>query len=295
VEIRLVLDETGYAAPTPVTDGRHVAAIFATGELVCVNTNGGRVWAKQLGVPENHYGHASSLALHAGLLFVQLDDKAAPKLLAFDFATGRPAWQVKRSAISWSSPIVVDNNGRAELILTNCKDVSGYDPKSGALFWRVECLAGEVASSAAYADGVVFVASEGATAAAIDISRHDAAPKILWKWDKSLPDAASPLASGEFLILPTAFGVVTCLEAKSGKVCWEHEFDKGFNSSPILSNGRVHLADASGTVQIFKMSRTFEPLGKADIGEEVFATPAFVGSRIFIRGMTHLFCIAEKE
>jgi len=290
-----VLDETGFAAPTATTNGRYVAALFATGELVCVNMKGERIWAKHLGIPKNHYGHASSLISHRNRLFVQYDQTDNSQLLAFDLASGHPAWRVKRSVISWSSPILIDNKGRMELILTNSKAVDSYDPKSGKLLWHVECLGGEVAPSAAYADGVVCVANESAAASAIDIRDHGSGPKILWQWDETLPDAASPLANEDFLILPTGFGVVSCLDAKTGKVFWEHEFDVGFYSSPILVNDRVYIIDLNGRMQIFKMDDEFELLGASSIGEDAYATPAFVGDRIYIRGLTHLFCIEERK
>ncbi len=288
-----VLDETGFAAPTATTNGRYVAAIFGTGELVCVNMKGQRVWARHLGIPKNHYGHASSLMTHRNMLYVQYDQTEDSRLLAFDLASGNPAWQVKRGDIAWSSPILIDNKGRMELILTNSKSVDSYDPKSGELRWHVDCLAGEVAPSAAYADGVVFVAGEGATASAIDVGSHGSRPKILWQWDETLPDAASPLANEDYLILPTGFGVITCLDGKTGKVFWEHEFDDGFYSSPILVNDRVYIIDLSGTVQVFRMDDKFELLGASKIGEDAYATPAFVGDRIYIRGVTHLFCIGQ--
>jgi len=290
-----VLDETGFAAPTATTNGRYVAAIFATGELVCVNMKGERVWAKHLGIPKNPYGHASSLIGHRNLLIVQYDQTENSQLLAFDLASGNPAWQVKRGDISWSSPILVDNKGRMELIVTNSKAVDSYDPETGKLLWHVECLGGDVAPSAAYADGVVFVANENATATAIDVGNHGSEPKILWQWDETLPDAASPLATEEYLILPTGFGVVSCLDVKTGKVFWEHEFDEGFYSSPILVNDRVYIIDLSGAMQIFKMDDEFELLGVSEIGEAAYATPAFVDGRIYIRGITHLFCIQEQK
>ena len=290
-----VLDETGFAAPTPATNGRYVAAIFGTGELVCVNMKGQRIWARHLGIPENHYGHASSLLSYGDMVFVQYDQTDNSQLLAFDLASGHPAWQVPRGDIAWSSPIFIDNKGRMELILTNCKAVDSYDPKSGKLLWHVDCLDGEVAPSAAYADGVVFVASEGATASAIDVGEHDSEPKVLWQWDETLPDAASPLANGDYLILPTGFGVVTCLDGKTGKMLWEHEFDVGFYSSPILVNDRVYIIDLSGTMQTFRMDDKFELLGASTIGEAAYATPAFVDGRIYIRGLTHLFCIGEQK
>jgi outer membrane protein assembly factor BamB len=290
-----VMETSGLAAPTAITNGRHVAAIFATGDLVCVNMEGKRIWAKNLGVPDNHYGHASSLISHENLLFVQYDQMDNSKLLAFDLSSGNPTWQVKRGVISWSSPILIDNNGRMELILTNSKAVDSYDPKTGKLLWHVECLGGEVAPSAAYADGVVYVANEYATASAIDVRNRGSEPKILWQWDEALPDAASPLANEDFLILPTGFGVVSCLDVKTGKVLWEQEFDDGFYSSPILVNDRVYIIDLRGRMQAFKMDDEFERLGASTIGEDAYATPAFVGDRIYIRGVTHLFCIEEQK
>jgi outer membrane protein assembly factor BamB len=290
-----VLAETGFAAPTATTDGRYVAAIFATGELVCVNMEGARIWARHLGIPQNSYGHASSLISHKDLLFVQYDQKDNSKLLALDLATGEHVWHVKRGVISWSSPILVDNKGRLELILTNCKAVDSYEPKTGKLLWHVECLGGEVAPSAAYADGIVFVASEHSTASAIDVGNHRSEPKILWQWDETLPDAASLLAADDYLIVPTGFGVVSCLDAKTGDRFWEHEFDIGFYSSPILVNDRVYIIDLAGTMQVFRMDDEFELLGTAEIGEDAYATPAFVGDRVYLRGLTHLFCVEAPK
>ena len=47
-------DDTGYAAPTVATDGSYVYAIFATGDIVCTDMNGTRIWAKNMGIPDNH-------------------------------------------------------------------------------------------------------------------------------------------------------------------------------------------------------------------------------------------------
>jgi outer membrane protein assembly factor BamB len=229
------------------------------------------------------------------MLFVQYDQEDNSQLLTFDLASGNPAWHVKRSVISWSSPILIDNKGRMELILTNSKAVDSYDPKSGKLLWHVECLDGEVAPSATYADGIVCVANEGATTSAIDVGNHASGPKILWQWDEALPDAASPLANDDFLILPTGFGVVSCLDVKTGKVLWEQEFDDGFYSSPILVNDRVYIIDLKGRMQIFRMDGEFEMLGVSGIEEDAYATPAFVGDRIYIKGLMHLFCIEEQK
>ena len=290
------MEETcGLAAPTPTTNGHYIAAIFATGDLVCLNMEGKRIWAINLGIPKNQYGHASSLISHNNLLLVQYDQTSDSKLMAFDMASGKKVWQVKRGVISWSSPILVNNNGRMELILTNCEAIDSHDPESGKLLWNTKYLSGEVAPSAAYADGIVFVANEYAVASAIEVGNHGSGPKILWQWEDTLPNVSSPLASKDYLILPTGFGVITCLDAKTGKIFWEHEFDKGFYSSPILVNKCVYVIDLSGVIHVFRMNDKFELLETSEIGEKAYATPAFVGEKIYIRGMANLFCIGEQK
>ncbi|UCF38822.1 MAG: PQQ-binding-like beta-propeller repeat protein [Acidobacteriota bacterium] len=290
-----VLDMTGLAAPTATTNGRVVAAIFATGDLVGLSMEGKRIWARNLGIPSNPYGHASSLMSHGNLLFVQYDQEENSKLLAYDIASGDLAWQVERDVISWSSPLLIENNGRTELILSNCSSVDSYDPKTGKLLWHSNCLSGEVAPSAAYADGIVFVANEYSTTSAIDVGGHDSAPAILWQWEEVLPNAASPVANEDYLFLPSPYGIVTNLDAKSGTVIWEHEFDRGFYSSPILVNDRVYIIDLSGTMQVFKAADEFVLLATSELGEQTYATPAFVVDRIYIRGLSHLFCIGAKN
>jgi outer membrane protein assembly factor BamB len=217
-ELPNVMETSGLAAPTATTNGRYVAAIFATGDLICLNMEGKRIWAKNLGVPLNQYGHASSLISHKNLLFVQYDQDEDSKLLAFDMASGNIVWQAKRGVISWSSPILVDNNGRMELILTNCEAIDSYDPATGKLLWNVKGLSGEVAPSAAYADGVMYVAVDYAAASAVQIGIHGSEPKLLWQWAEVLADVASPLANDDYLIIPSGYGVVDCLDAKTGKV-----------------------------------------------------------------------------
>jgi len=289
-----VLDETGYAASTPTTDGRFIAAVFATGELVCVDFKGIRIWSKHLGVPKNHYGHASSLLNDGDRLFVQFDHSLNSKLYAFDLATGKIEWEVDRKEIAWSSPILIESKGKRELIVANSKSVDSYDPKSGKLIWHVDCLAGEVAASPAYSEGIVVVASEGSAATAIDIAAATDTSRIRWQWKESLPDTASPVASNGMVIIPTGFGVVSCLDIKTAKLLWEHQFDTGFSSSPIIVGDNVFLADLSGKLQVFKLSSNFKLLEECNLGEAIYATPGFTKNQFFVRGVNHLFC-AQKN
>jgi len=289
--------DTGLAAPTAATDGVRVYAIFGTGDLLCLDMDGKRVWARNMGVPNNHYGHSSSLLVFGNLLIVQLDDNEDARVMGLAVSTGKTVWETGREMISWSSPICVDTGERMEVILTDGEFASSYNPLNGEELWQVSCLDGEVGPSAAYGGGLVFVANEYAVASAIRAGDVGAAggSRIAWQWDGELPSVASPVTDGKLVFLASSAGVITCLDAGSGEVRWSREFDDGFYSSPVMVGDRVYALDKAGLMHVFRADEQYELMAEPAIGEACFSTPAFVGRRIYIRGEKHLFCVGGKS
>ena len=295
-ELPEVIEDVGYAAPTPATDGRHVFAIFGNGDLVCLDMDGKRVWAHYLGRPDNPYGHASSLMIYRNLLIVQYDHRTAAAVTAFESKTGRQVWKTERLDVTWSSPLCVNTGTRTELILTASPWVDAYDPATGSRLWGLECLGSEVGPSAAYANGMVFVANDNAQAAGIRLTPDGESPaRIAWTWDDLLPDVASPLATDRFVFLATSGGTIACLQAETGALLWEQEFDKGFSASPILSGTRVYALDIDGVMHIFEAAETFTSLGDLPLGEAAVCTPAIMDGCLYLRSMTRLFCIGTPS
>ena len=293
-----VTSDTGYAAPTAATDGRRVYAIFATGDLLAVDFGGKRVWAKNLGVPDNPYGHSSSLVVFRNLLLVQYDHNAKAGVHAFDAATGKELWSTLRKDIAWGTPVCVNTGSRDELILTCNTGVDSYDPLTGRRLWGEKCLTAEVGTSAGFADGMVFAANEYTVAAGIRIGQKgDAAPSaVLWTYDEDLPEVASPLAADGRVFLASAGGAITCLDAKTGKRLWRQQFNnKGFYASPILAGGRVYALERAGAMHIFDADSAYVDRGQCTVSESGMATPAFVGGRIYLRGKQNLFCIGPAS
>ncbi|MDP6776060.1 MAG: PQQ-binding-like beta-propeller repeat protein [Candidatus Latescibacteria bacterium] len=286
-----VTDDTGYAAPTMATDGQRVYAVYATGDVACWDMDGTRLWGRNLGVPDNHYGHSSSLMTHRNLLLVQLDDNVGGLLLGLDARTGSQVYEVDRDVqISWASPILVNTGSRMEFILNANPLVISHDPLTGRELWRVDCMMGEVAPSPAYADGMVFVVNEYARLAAIKVSGQ---AEMVWEYDDNLAEVASPVATSEYLVVATSFGAVACYESKTGEELWLHDFDEGFYASPILVGELVYLMDMNGLMHIFRLGREFRQIAECPLGERAMATPAFADGRIYIRGMEHLYCVGE--
>ncbi|MBN1698866.1 MAG: PQQ-like beta-propeller repeat protein [Spirochaetales bacterium] len=284
--------DTGYAAPGLATDGERVFALFATGDLVCLSLDGEVLWSRPMGVPENAYGHASSLVTKGGRLFVQYDGENTAGLFCFDASSGEILWETPREVhASWSSPVIVSHGGRAEIILSANPIVASYDLVTGKALWSVECMVGEVGPSPAYADGKVFAANQFASLVAIDPDNEE----ILWEYYDELPDVASPCAAGGILFMATSYGIVCALEAETGGVFWTAEYEEGFYASPILADGRVYALDRKGVMRIIEASAEYNLIAQPALGDDTVSTPAFYRSGIFIRSKKYLFCIGGLD
>ncbi|MBN1443657.1 MAG: PQQ-binding-like beta-propeller repeat protein, partial [Planctomycetes bacterium] len=251
---------------------------------------------------ENHYGHASSLAMEEKLVFLQLDqatrDDGKSRVVAIDALTGTTVWEARREVdASWASPIVAPAPSGPQLILSATPWAIAYEPASGAEIWRAKCLEGEVAPSPIYSAGKVYVVHSDAVLSAIkpDGKGDVTETHIAWTAEDNLPNTASPVSSGELLFLLETQGWVTCYDASDGSKQWEHEIESNFYSSPSLAGDRLLVIDQKGVSYLLHAGRELKELGSSKLGEGVISSPAFSAGRIFIRGQKHLFAIGNTE
>ncbi|MBN1419933.1 MAG: PQQ-like beta-propeller repeat protein [Planctomycetes bacterium] len=295
------LDATGFAAPTAVTDGRFVCAIFANGDIACFDVEGKPVWSRNLGAPmENVYGHGASLLMHGDLLLVPydqgIDEDGLSRLYALNVRTGKPVWEVKRPVgASWSTPIIVEIDASAGLQLITAADpfAIAYDPETGTEIWRASVLKGDVASSPIFGDGLVYTVTVDTELCAIkpDGKGDVTETHVLWKGEDGLPDIASPLTDGKLVWLLPTDGFLVCYDAKTGKKIYEQEIDARFSSSPSLAGDRLYLLDTKGVMRIISAGPEYREIGTAELGEKTNACPAFLDGRIYIRGKENLYAI----
>lgn len=323
-----VMEDTSFAAPTVCCDGQQVYAIFANLDLVCLDMQGNRKWARNLGPAKIHYGYAASLALAvrqetgsdgsqrvARRLLVGLDqeeaDAGANRLLAIDVGDGRNAWEVKRPVDpSWSTPIVIETAEGPQIITYSNPFVIAYN-FDGEELWRVRHSEGtvEAAASPIFAAGMVVVANYGGQLMAIrpDGRGDTTATHVAWKEHEddsvSLPDTASSVSDGKLLfMLPS--NLLTCIDMKTGRKLWEKSLEGSFQSSLSIAGDKImatanNVGDAGlhGVTYVAAVGTTVEQfriLHTNVLGEKVVASPAFADGRIYIRGDKHLFCIGQK-
>ncbi len=308
-----VMEDTGFAAPTVVTDGRRVYAIFATGDIGGFDFNGKRVWTRSLGIPDSAYGYASSLAMYRNLVLIQYDqggpEDGMSKMIALDGFTGQTVWETKRPVPnSWSSPIVTEIGDEVQLLTCGDPWVIAYDPAKGTELWRANCLAGDIAPLLIYVPhqnrqkiagdfgaGLVFAIEPYSKLVAIrpDGQGDVTETHIAWSLEEGAPDICSPVSNGELIFLLTTEGLLSCYKVADGTRLWEQDLRENFWASPSLVGDKLYLLSEEGVMLIVQSGSEFKELARCELGEECRASPAFADGRIYIRGLENLYCIGQ--
>ena len=224
--------------------------------------------------------------------------------MALDAQTGETRWQAKREEISaWATPLIVEHNGRAQVITNASHRVRSYDLATGEVLW--EC-GGQVAnvtpSPVLFGDKVVCMSGyRGSVAMSLpldasgDITGSD---RITWRWERDTPYVASPLLYGDMLYFNKLnSAVLTCLDAKTGKSILESVRMPSLSNiyaSPVGAADRVYFVGRDGTTLVLKRSATLEVLATNKLDETIDASPAIAGKQLFLRGHRHLYCFEAQ-
>ena len=297
----------GFSSHSPVTDGAHVWAYFGSRGLHCYDMTGKRIWDKDLGKQStrNSFGEGSSPALHGDTIVVNWDHEGDDFIVAFDKLTGNEKWRQKRDEpTTWTTPIIVEHAGKAQVIVAGTNRVRAYDLASGKEIWHAPGLTQNVIPTPIAADGIVYLTSgfRGAALYAVKLGREGdltGTDAILWTREKSTPYVPSPLlASGTLYMFAGNVGRLSAIEAKTGKVLLDGQrIDRLDNvyASPVAAKDRLYFVGRDGTTIVMRHAGgdKLQEVAVNELNEGVDASPAIAGKEIFLRGRENLYCIAE--
>lgn len=297
----------GYASASPCTDGERVYSHFGSRGLYCYTLDGQLVWKRDDFGPmrtRNSFGEGSSPTLAGRFVLVPWDHEGPSFLYALDKLTGQTIWKTSRDEPTcWATPLVVDVNGQRQVVMNGQNYARAYDLESGKELWRCDGQTERPAASAVAAEGLIFVTS-GFRGSFLGAFRPDGrgdirgTRSVAWTLDRDTPDVASPLLSaGRLYFYKGKTGVLTCLDAETGKVNYLAQRIPGVNStyaSPVAAGGHLYLTDRNGTIVVIKDAPTLEVVATNTVGEPIDATPAPAGRDLILRTERSLVCIRQK-
>jgi outer membrane protein assembly factor BamB len=323
-------DEGNSASPSPVTDGKHVWAMMANGEIACLGADGRLAWKRDLrtdyGPFKIAFGLTASLILEDGNIILQLihgSRKAKPEddqglLVALDAHTGREAWkQVRRSDAydenkhSYTSPFIY-NDGKRKLLVSHGADYTiAYRPSDGKEIWRMGGLNPQndprkpyhrtlrfVASPTAVPGLIVIPTAKNGPVVAIrpdgsgDIS-HDQSQHV-WTRPNNTPDVPCPLIHDGLVYLCRENGNLICMDARTGHEYYhERTHRQRHRASPVFVDGKIICLARDGIITVVQAGKTFKVLARNNLKDPIAASPALANGTMYLRSFNSLWAIRK--
>jgi outer membrane protein assembly factor BamB len=297
-----------FASNSAVTDGDHIWAYFGSRGLYCLDMEGNLLWERDFGDMEKRrtFGEGSSPVLHGDKIFVLWDHQGPSSLYALDKKTGKDVWKVERDEItSWTTPLIVEHDGKHQIVTSATERVRSYDTETGELIWHTGGMTVNPIPTPVFVDGLVLVTSgfRGNVLLAIrladakgDITDSEA---IVWSVDKDTPYAPSPLLYDDILYFTkTNSGILSVFNAKTGEEYYGPQrlpSIQNIYSSPIGVNGHVYISDREGHTLVIRHGRQFEVIATNTLDDGFDASLAVVDDEIYLRGHENLYCIAADN
>ncbi|MCX6893075.1 MAG: PQQ-like beta-propeller repeat protein [Verrucomicrobia bacterium] len=298
--------EGSFASTSGLTDGKRLYAYFGSRGIHCYDLDGKPVWSQDLGKMRmaNGFGEGSSPAIYQDTLILNRDNEDNSFIIALDKNTGKTLWKKPREErTSWSTPLIIERDGKAQAVVTATGKIRSYDVASGDVLWECGGLTRNVIPCPVADAGMVYCMSgfQGNACMAIRLGRTGdltGGDAIAWTHNKSTPYVPSPLLyNGKLYFFANNNGVLTCLDTKSGEAVFDAqklEDLAGVYASPLGAGGRVYLAGRNGVTVVLKQSDKLEVLASNRLDEKFDASPVAVGKELFLRGREYLYCITEK-
>lgn len=299
--------QTGtYASGSPITDGTRIYASFGSFGIYALDLDGKVLWQKDLGDMMTRYGfgEGASPTLHRDSLMVNWDHEGESFVVSLDSATGEERWRVARDEdTSWTTPLVVDFEGRTQVITSATNRIRSYDASTGELIWEASGMTLNAIPTPFHQDGVIYLTSGFRGSALMAIALKGASgditdtPNIKWKLDQDTPYVASALLYKN-RIYYTKFlsGVLTVADADSGEIVYGPERlgeIRNIYASPIAVADRIYIVGRHGNAVVLRHGDTFEILSENFLEDGFDASPAIAGDELYLRGAEFLYCIAE--
>lgn len=295
-----------WASSSAITDGEHVFAFFGSRGLYAYDMEGNLQWNVDFGDMRirNGFGEGTSPALHGDTLVVVWDHQGDSFIVALDKNTGSELWRQPRDEPeSWATPLVVEFDGRAQVITVGQNRTYSYYLETGDLVWDGPGLTVNPIPSPVEADGIVYMTSgyrgEALRAVRLADAQGDISdtPAILWEYNHDTPYVSSPLLyDGILYFLKSNSPILTAFDVASGQAYYGPKRLDGLQeiySSPVGAAGHVYLLGRDGGALVINNSHEFEILARNSLDDGFEASPAIVGDELYLRGRRFLYRIQE--
>jgi outer membrane protein assembly factor BamB len=291
-----------------VCDASRVYVTFGAYGTAALNPSDASVLWQRRDLPCNHYrGAGASPILYGNLLIFSMDGFDVQYLIALDKNTGQTVWKQDRGIDygtndgdwkkAYSTPHVIEVDGKHQLISPAAKAVIAYDPATGQELWKVRYEEHSSAIRPLFDGKQLYISSGFSKAKLLSISPAGSgdvtASHVLWQATRSIGCKPSPVFLNGNICSLEDRGVLTAMNPVDGEIVWQKRLGGDFSSSPVVAKNRIYCFDEQGKAHV--VDAQGQVLGENTLDAGCLSSPAIVGNDLIVRTRTSLYCIRASN
>lgn len=309
-----------YAAPSLALEADALYVHFGTYGTARIDPATGKTVWQRRDINARHFrGPGSSPIVYENLLVLTFDGIDKQFVTALDKTTGKTLWTTPRTTDygdldkegkptrdgdmrkAYHTPGVLELAGKKVLVSIGSRAAFGYDVQTGKELWTVRHT-GFNAAIPPFRIGNVLLLNSGAERAHTLGIRIDekmtgdiTESHLLFDRDKRNASEACPVLLDGVYYQITRGGIVSAMEAATGKELWEDRLQGRFLPSPIVLGDKLLICNDPGQCYLIKASREeFELVGTNTLPELITSSPVVADGALFIRTAGALYKIGKK-
>lgn len=298
-----------YGTPTPVIEEGRVYIHFGTHGTACLDSaNASILWARQDLKCDHFRGAASSPVLVGGHLILTFDGVDVQYLAALDKMTGKTIWKRDRNIVydtdntdyhkAYSTPAVISVNGKTQIVSPSAGATIAYAPLTGEEIWRVRSGGMNAAALPVFGDGLIHVTTAAAGFQLFSVrpdGQGDVTDShVAWKFAETVPSRSSLILEAGRLFMISDNGMISCVDAKTGKAVWRQRVKGSYSASPLIAAGRIYFFGEDGEIPVIAAADTYQSLATNHLDDGFMASPAVFGESLILRSRKHVYRIAAR-
>lgn len=301
-------EDNSYASPTPVIEDGRLYCHFGRYGTACLDTRtGGVLWTNDELVVDHQGGPGSSPVAFEDLLIVNCDGADAQYAAALDKRTGRLRWKQPRSAPlrpdpithrAFSTPLVIEWQGRTQVVSPGADQLHAYNPRTGAELWHVRYTGFSTVPCPAFADGLVVFCTgyfnPQAWGVRVDGQGDVTDTHVAWKFRGPVSDTPSPTIVDDRVYMVSNSGVGTVLNVATGERISQFRLGGNYSASPVVAGGQLYFCDEEGHTKIIEAVDKPRVIASNPLDGSLKASPAVLGDAIILRTDKALYRIEES-
>ncbi|BCX47516.1 quinohemoprotein ethanol dehydrogenase [Haloferula helveola] len=309
-----------YGSCSPTIDEERVYIHFGSYGTAALDRETGKVVWQRRDLPCRHFrGPGSSVVLYGETLILSMDGVDVQYLVALDRKTGETVWKTDRTTDfgdvepngkirgdgdfrkAYSTPGFVTVDGTVQLVSPGAKACYGYEAKTGKELWKVTYDGFSNAASPVFVDGKMAIINTGFGKAHLLGVKLDGGMNgditgshVEWDVFKRIPTLSSPLVVDGKVYVTSDLGILSRIDAMSGKIEKVTALQGRFSASGVYADGRLYYLSEEGDTIVVDPKGEMEVIATNHLDDGFMASPAVDGKAMYLRTRSHVYRIEAQ-